>query len=90
MQFEWDENKAESNWQKHGISFHDAATIFADALSFTVSDPDHSIREQRYLTIGLSRTSQTLVVAHTDRNDKIRIISARKATPRERRYYEEH
>lgn len=89
MQFEWDNNKAISNFRKHGISFVDAATVFGDPLSVTFPDPDHSIDESRFLTIGLSSTSKIIILSHTDRGDKIRIISARKATRKEQRFYEE-
>ena len=77
------------NFEKHGISFQEAATTFKDPLSVTFPDPDHSIGESRYIIIGISRFGQILVVAHTDREDKIRIITARKATQQERKFYEE-
>jgi uncharacterized protein len=80
MEFEWDSIKAEKNLAKHGISFPEAATAFGDTLSMTYSDPDHSIREQRFITIGCSHDGRVLIVAHTDRAERIRIISARKAT----------
>ncbi|MDZ8260325.1 BrnT family toxin [Nostoc sp. ChiQUE01b] len=89
MEFEWNSDKATLNLEKHGVSFQDAATVFNDPLSITFPDPDHSIGESRYVIIGLSGFGQLLVVAHTDRGEKVRIISARKATPRERRFYEE-
>lgn len=89
MKFEWDPQKADSNLKKHGVSFQDAASVFGDALSITYPDPDHSVREQRFITVGMSRSGRVLMVAHTDRGDNIRIISARKTTPKERRYYEE-
>ena len=89
MNFEWDLNKAASNLRKHQVSFNEAATIFGDFLSVTFLDPDHSSDEERYITIGLSHQNRVLVVSHTDRNDAIRIISARKATRSERRFYEE-
>ncbi|MEA5554386.1 BrnT family toxin [Anabaena cylindrica UHCC 0172] len=89
MEFEWNPNKAELNFEKHGVSFQEAATTFNDPLSVTFPDPDHSIGESRYVIIGISRFGQILVVAHTDRGDKIRIISARKATRKERKFYEE-
>ncbi len=89
MKFEWDHRKAESNLKKHGISFQEAASIFGDALSITYNDPDHSKKERRFITAGTSRTGKLLMVAHTDRGDNVRIISARKMTRQERRYYEE-
>jgi uncharacterized DUF497 family protein len=89
MGFEWDPAKAELNLQKHGVSFDEAATVFADPLSMTYYDPDHSLDEDRYLTVGTSRTGRLLIIAHTDRADNVRIISARRTTARERRKYEE-
>lgn len=89
MEFEWNPNKALLNREKHGVSFSEAATVFNDPLSTTFPDPDHSINESRYVIIGVSRFGQLLVVSHTDRGEKIRIISARKATRLERRFYEE-
>jgi uncharacterized DUF497 family protein len=88
MKFEWDPNKAASNLRKHEVSFTEAATAFGDFLSVTFPDPDHSIDEDRYITIGLSHQGRILIISHTDRNDTIRIISARKATSFERRFYE--
>jgi uncharacterized DUF497 family protein len=90
IEFEWDPNKAEKNIKKHQVSFNEAATVFGDPLSMTFYDPDHSIDEDRYITVGLSRLGKLLVVSHADRGDRIRIISARKATRRERKFYEEH
>jgi uncharacterized protein len=89
MEFEWNPDKASSNYEKHNVSFEEAATVFDDSLSVTFPDPDHSIRESRYVIIGLSRFGQLLIVAHTDRGEKIRIISARKATRQERKFYEQ-
>lgn len=89
MEFEWNPDKATLNIEKHGVSFQEAATVFNDPLSVTFPDPDHSIGESRYVIIGLSRFEQLLVVAHTDREEKIRIISARKATRQEKRFYEQ-
>ena len=89
LDFEWDETKAEANRKKHKISFKEATAVFGDVLSITMLDPDHSKAEARYITIGLSNASQLLVIAHTDRRGKIRIISARKATKNERKKYEE-
>ena len=88
MEFEWDSIKAAKNLAKHGVSFPEAATVFGDPLSLTFPDPDHSVREQRFITIGCSQDGRVLIVAHTDRAERVRIISARKATPRERRHYE--
>jgi hypothetical protein len=89
MEFEWDPKKAEANKRKHGISFHEAATIFGDPLAITFVDPDHSLDEVRYLTFGLSRFNQMMVVSHTQRGEKLRIISARLMTRQERNIYEE-
>ncbi|MBG1264682.1 BrnT family toxin [Nostoc commune] len=89
MEFEWNPDKAALNLEKHGISFPEAATVFNDPLSVTFLDPDHSIGESRYIIIGISRFGQLLVVAYTDRGEKLRIISARKATRQEKRFYEE-
>ncbi len=89
MKFEWDPQKAESNLKKHGISFQEAASVFGDAFSITYYDPDHSAKEHRFITVGTSRTGRFLMVAHTDRGSIVRIISARKMTRQERRYYEE-
>ena len=89
MEFEWNSDKAKLNLEKHGVSFQEAATAFNDPLSVTFPDPDHSIGENRYVIIGISRFKQLLVVAHTDRGEKVRIISARKATRPERKFYEE-
>ena len=89
MNFEWDTNKAESNLRKHGVSFQEASTVFGDELSITVYDPDHSRNEDRYITIGLSEQRRFLLISHTEREDRIRIISARELSPRERKDYEE-
>ena len=89
LKFEWDPEKAEQNLDKHRVSFPEAATVFGDPLSMTFYDPDHSLDEERYITIGHSDSGQLLMVAHTDRDDSIRIISARKSTHRERKSYEE-
>ena len=89
MEFEWDPDKADANFAKHGVSFAEAATVFADPLSTTFDDPDHSEEEDRYIIIGLSNRSRLLVVAHTDRDERTRIISAREATHSERQFYEE-
>ncbi len=89
MQFEWDAEKNEVNLQKHGVTFEEAVTVFADPLSDTFDDPDHSFDENRFLTIGTSSAGQLLIVSHTDRSDKIRIISAREVTRQERKSYAE-
>ncbi|HLB75352.1 MAG TPA: BrnT family toxin [Sedimentisphaerales bacterium] len=89
MKFEWDSQKADSNLKKHAVSFQEAASVLGDALSITYPDPDHSARENRFITVGMSRSGRVLMVAHTNRGDNIRIISARKTTRKERRYYEE-
>ncbi len=89
MNFEWDADKADANFEKHEISFHDAATVFADPLSTSFPDPDHSEGERRFLTIGVSQSGALLVIANTEKDDAIRIISARPVTPHERRFYEE-
>ncbi len=89
MRFEWDAVKAATNLRKHGVDFEEAATIFADDLSATARDPDHSIGEARFLTFGMSNSNRVLVVSHTDRAGIIRIISARVATRKEKRIYED-
>ena len=89
MEFEWDDTKADANERKHGVSFADALTVFADPLSLTGYDPRHSDDEDRFLTMGTSAAGQLLVVSHTDRGDKVRIISAREASRRERKDYED-
>jgi uncharacterized protein len=83
-----DHGKEETNLRKHGISYHEGATVFGDPLAWTFPDADHSVGEQRFLTIGVSSVGRTLVVSHTDRGIKTRIISVRPATPREKRDYE--
>ncbi len=88
MYFEWDQSKARKNLAKHRVDFAEAASIFGDSLSITISDPMHSIDEERFVTMGTSAEGRLLVVVHTDRIDTIRIISARKATKRERTVYE--
>ena len=89
LTFEWDSNKAAQNIAKHGIDFSEAATVLEDPLSFTIPDPDHSVGEQRFVTMGVSFRQRLVVVAHTDLEDRIRIISARRVTRAERQYYEE-
>ncbi|MGH7138011.1 MAG: BrnT family toxin [Pirellulales bacterium] len=89
MQFEWDEDKARSNFQKHGVTFGEAETVFDNPLADTFFDPDHSDDEDRYLTIGESARGRLIIVSHTDRGDRVRIISARLATRAERKKYED-
>ncbi len=89
MEFEWNPDKAVINLRKHNVSFSEATTVFEDSLSVTFPDPDHSIGENRYIIIGMSGSENLLVVSHTDRENRTRIISARKATRQERRFYEE-
>jgi uncharacterized DUF497 family protein len=87
--FEWDEEKAEANLQQHKVSFDEGATVFSDPCSITIADPDHSTDEERYIDIGVSDKGRVLIVSYTERGTNIRIISCRKATPTERRRYEE-
>jgi uncharacterized DUF497 family protein len=89
VNFEWDPAKARQNRQKHRVSFEEAATVFGDPLALTYPDPHHSISERRFITIGMSNAKGVLIVAHTDRDESIRIISARKTTRLERKHYEE-
>lgn len=89
LTFEWDQQKAQENLGRHAVSFEESSTIFGDLMSLTIEDPAHSIDEDRFVTIGLSFLGRLLVVVHTVRGDNIRIISARYATPRERREYGE-
>jgi uncharacterized DUF497 family protein len=87
--FEWDPEKAAANLEKHDVAFEEAVTVFADPLSLTIPDPDHSEYEERLLLVGRSRAQTLLVVAHVERGERIRLISARRASRRERRDYEE-
>ena len=89
MHCEWEEAKAAANRQKHGISFEEAATIFDDPLYIDFYDPDHSVDEHRYFIIGTSSAGQLLIVSYTERDDAVRLISARKVTLSERKAYEE-
>lgn len=89
MPFEWDEEKAEVNLNKHRAGFEEAKSVFGDPSSITVDDPDHSQEEQRFIDIGKSASGKLLVVIYTERGSKTRIISCRKAKPAERRKYEE-
>lgn len=90
--FEWDPEKAKENWQKHGIRFEQAATVFRDAKAMTIYDDEHSLTEERWITMGISANSILLVVHHTFREETmnsatIRLISSRKATRKERQKY---
>lgn len=89
MRFAWDEKKAARNFVKHGVSFEEATTVFGDPLSDTFDDPDHSAEERRFIIIGMSERGRMLIVAHTDEEDAVRIISAREVTRGERKFYEE-
>ncbi len=89
MKFEWNGTKAAVNLRKHGVSFDEAATVFADILSYSFPDQEHSDDETRFLIIGMSETKRILVVSHTNRGEQTRIISARDATRKERNFYEE-
>jgi uncharacterized protein len=89
MEFEWDERKARVNVKKHGVSFHDAATVFGDPLAITFPDPDHSEVEERSVTFGMSQSQRLLVVAHTNRGARTRIINARVMTRKEKVIYAE-
>ena len=89
MKLEWDPKKAKLNLRKHRVSFEEAATALSDPMAATGADPDHSITEERYVTFGVSERGRLLVVAHTDEEEIIRIISARIASKGERELYEE-
>ena len=88
IDFEWDLTKAKTNLRKHRVAFSEAATVFRDGLSITIYDPDHSDQEDRYITVGTSVAGRFLMVAHTDRSDRTRIISARELTRKRREAYE--
>ena len=88
MEFEWDPVKAEENLRDHGVAFTEAQTVFGDPLEVTIPDPDHSEGEFRFLSLGRSQADRLPVVSYTERAGRIRIISAREATPKERRDYE--
>ena len=88
MRFEWDRKKANKNLKSHKVSFDEAVTVFYDPLSATFDDPDHSDDEERLITIGYSSNGRLLVVGHTERGEAIRIITARPATPHERKRHE--
>ena len=87
--FEWDDEKAKKNLKKHKIAFQEGSTIFHDPFIATMADPDHADNEERYISIGLSARGRLLVVVYTERGEKTRLISCRKAEPPERRIYEE-
>lgn len=89
MTFEWDDEKAAKNLAKHGVSFDEAETVFADPFAGIAPDPDHSERERREIAAGLSAAGRLLLVSFVERRESIRIISARELTPSERRLYEE-
>lgn len=89
MEFEWNPKKAEQNLRKHNVSFQEAATVFGDDFGITIHDPDHSSKEDRYITIGMSNRRRLLIISHTERNKRTRIISARELTRVEREAYEE-
>ena len=89
LDFEWDSEKARVNERKHGVTFFEASEVFGDEHASAMPDPDHSRMESRYLIFGISRGGRYLVVSYTERDDRIRLISARQMTPRERRAYEQ-
>jgi uncharacterized protein len=88
VQFEWDSSKAASNEANHGVTFKEAATVFGDPLSMLFDDPDHSAEEERALIVGMSERGRLLIVSYTERDEAVRIISARETTRGEREYYE--
>ena len=88
MEFECDPDKAEENLGSHGVAFTEAPTVFGDPLEVTILDPDHSDGELRFLSLGRSEADRLLVVSYAERGSRVRIVSAREATPRERRDYE--
>jgi uncharacterized DUF497 family protein len=88
MQFEWDRDKAAANLKGHSVSFDEAVTVFYDPLSATLDDPDHSVGERRFITIGYSVRDRLLVVSYTERRAVLRLISARRATAKERKRHE--
>jgi uncharacterized protein len=89
LSFEWDLSKAKANLAKHGVGFEEASTVFGDPLSLTIPDPAHSQVEDRFIILGHSHQAKLLVVVHTERGDNIRIISARRASRKERKHYEQ-
>jgi uncharacterized DUF497 family protein len=88
MKFTWDRRKSRANIEKHGVLFAEAATVFGDPLAASISDPDHSEGEERFVTIGCSARNRLIVVCHTEEGDTVRIISAREANSHERKTYE--
>jgi len=90
LTFEWDKRKELANIRKHGVSFHEASTVFLDPLSMTFYDPDHAEDEDRYITLGMTKNGRLLFVSHAERGDRVRIISAREASKLERNGYEEN
>jgi hypothetical protein len=90
LTFEWDEAKARENLKNHKVSFEETRTVFADPLSLTICDPEHSSSELRFVDIGLSARARLLVVVYTQRGGNIRIISSRRATRAERKVYEDY
>jgi uncharacterized DUF497 family protein len=88
MKFTWDRRKSRANLEKHGVLFAEAATVFGDPLAASISDPDHSEGEERFVTIGCSARNRLIVVCHTEEGDTVRIISAREANSHERKTYE--
>jgi uncharacterized DUF497 family protein len=90
LQFVWDPKKARRNYAVHGVSFEEASTVFQDTFGITIADPLHSVIEERFILLGYSISNRMLVVVHTERGDWIRIISARTATKKERKRYEEN
>ena len=89
VNYDWDPEKAASNLEKHAVSFDEASSVFDDPLFIDFYDPDHSMNEHRYLIIGQSAAGRLLIVSFTERNENVRLISARELTPSERRAYEE-
>jgi len=89
MEFEWDQKKATANIQKHDVKFQEAATVFGDPLAVTYDDPDHSVNENRQITFGMSIQKRLLIVSHTERGGRTRIINARLMDHNERKIYEE-
>jgi len=89
MEFEWDSKKAAANIQKHDVTFQEAATVFGDPLTVTFYDPDHSVNENRFITFGSSLQKRLLIVSHTERGGRTRIINARLMDRNERKIYEE-
>jgi uncharacterized protein len=89
VEFEWDPKKASLNLARHEVSFQEATTVFGDPLSITVPDPDHSVEEDRFIIVGQSYRGRVLIVSHTERGERVRLINARELTRKERSAYEE-